>query len=113
VVLAGVRGFGLLVPAMLLLTVGQGVLSPTLSAAVVNRVGAGRRGEVLGYQQAAGGLARVLGPIAGGILFEMAGPATPYLAGGALLLVAALFLAPRGDFRQGGGALAAADVTLE
>nr|MDQ3758196.1 hypothetical protein [Actinomycetota bacterium] len=37
------------------------------------------------------GLARVVGPIAGGVLFEHVGVPAPYLAGAALMLAAALF----------------------
>jgi MFS family permease len=113
VVLAAVHGFALLVPAMLLLTVGQGLLSPTLSSAVVGRIGPERRGEVLGLQQAAGGLARVVGPIAGGVLFETAGVASPYLAGAGLMLAAGLLLLPRAGFGSGGGELRHQDVTVQ
>ncbi len=113
VVLAAVHGFGLLVPAMLLLTVGQGLLAPTVASAVVGRIGPHRRGEVLGLQQAAGGLARVVGPIAGGVLFETAGVASPYLAGAGLMLASALFLLPRAGFGRGGGELRPEDVTVQ
>ncbi len=96
-VLAVVHGFGLLVPAMLLLTVGQGLLTPSLAAAVVGRVGAARRGEILGWQQAAGSLARVVGPIVGGVLFQLVGVSAPYVAGAGLLIVTVLVFAPRGE----------------
>ena len=97
VVLARVHGYGLLVPAMLLLTVGQGLLAPSLAAAVVGRVGAARRGEILGWQQAAGSLARVVGPVLGGVLFQMVGVSAPYLAGAALLIVTVVALGPRAE----------------
>jgi MFS family permease len=95
VVLAAVHGWWLLVPALLLLTAGQGLLTPSLSSAVAGRVGPERRGEVLGWQQAAGSLARVVGPILGGVLFQLVGVSAPYLAGAALLAFALLVLAPR------------------
>jgi multidrug resistance protein len=95
VLLAGVHGYGLLVPAMLCLTAGQGLLTPSLAAAVVGRVGAERRGEVLGWQQAAGSAARVVGPLVGGVLFQLVGVSAPYLAGAGVLAAAVLFLAPR------------------
>jgi multidrug resistance protein len=87
--LAGVRSFVTLAPALLLLVVGQGLVSPTLSSILAGKVGADRRGGVLGVQQAAGGLARVVGPLAGGLLFERAGVPVPYAAGAALMLLAA------------------------
>ncbi|HEV7888529.1 MAG TPA: MFS transporter [Acidimicrobiales bacterium] len=93
-VLALVHSFWLLVPALGLLVVGQGLVSPTLSSILAGKVGADRRGGVLGVQQAAGGLARVVGPLAGGFAFERAGVPVPYAAGAALMLLAA-FLALR------------------
>jgi MFS family permease len=75
------------VPALLLLCVGQGLLSPTLSSVVAARAGR-RRGQLLGLQQAAGGLARVAGPALGGALFDHVSPAAPYYVGAALVTVA-------------------------
>ena len=71
----------LLVPALLVLTVGQGLASPTLSSLVAGRAPEHRRGAVLGVTQSAGSLARVIGPLLGGVLFEHAGIPAPYLAG--------------------------------
>ena len=89
--LAGVESRVSLVPALVLLTAGQGLVSPTLSALVGGRAAAGRRGGALGVQQAAGGLGRVAGPLAGGALFQHVGTASPYV-GGAVLMVAAALL---------------------
>lgn len=83
-----------LVVALLLLTIGQGLLTPTLSSAVAGRAGVDT-GVWLGWQQSAGGLARVLGPIAAGALFQWAGMGWPYAVGAVLALVA-LSLLPRG-----------------
>ena len=101
--LANALGLGLLavdlgwiglIPALLLLTVGQGLLTPTLSSAVAGLAG-GQRGQWLGWQQSAGGLARVLGPLVAGSLFEFSGVGVPY-ALGAALAVLALVLLPAG-----------------
>jgi multidrug resistance protein len=81
-------GWWLLVPALGLLCVGQGVLSPTLSAMVAGRARHGERGQALGLQQAAGGLARVAGPALGGILFDHVSTAAPYYVGAVLVTVA-------------------------
>ena len=94
-VLAAVNSFAVLVPALLLLVVGQGLVSPTLSSILAGKVGADRRGGVLGVQQAAGGLARVAGPLAGGFAFQELGVPVPYAAGAALMLCAALLAAPK------------------
>jgi MFS family permease len=84
-------GWWLLIPALVLLIVGQGVLAPTLAAAVAARAPDRSRGESLGIQQAAGGLARVIGPAAAGLLFDRISPAAPYYVG-ALLVTAALIV---------------------
>lgn len=94
-VLAAVNSFAALVPALLLLVIGQGLVSPTLSSILAGKVGADRRGGVLGVQQAAGGLARVAGPLAGGFAFQELGVPVPYAAGAALMLCAALLAAPK------------------
>jgi multidrug resistance protein len=90
--LAFVRSWGALVPALLALTVGQGLVQPTMSSALAGRAPPQRRGEVLGAQQSAGGLARVLGPILGGVLFERVGPGAPYAAGAGLVALSLLLL---------------------
>lgn len=92
--LAAVHSYVALVPALGLLVVGQGLVSPTLSSILAGKVGADRRGGVLGVQQAAGGLARVIGPLAGGFAFQQLGVPVPYAAGAALMLLAA-FLTTR------------------
>ena len=96
-VLAAAHRWLLLVPALLALVVGQGLVMPTLTSLVAGRVEAGRRGGVLGVQQAAGGLARVVGPVSAGLAFEHVAVAAPYLAGTALLVAAALLVARVSD----------------
>jgi DHA1 family tetracycline resistance protein-like MFS transporter len=88
--LAGVHSFLGLTPAVLALTLGQGLVSPTLSSTLAGKVAADRRGGVLGLQQSAGGLARVVGPIVAGLAFGHLGAAVPYVAGAGLMLVAAI-----------------------
>ena len=46
------------------------------------------RGVMLGVAQSLGSLSRILGPIWGGILFDLAGPAGPYVTTAALMAVA-------------------------
>lgn len=94
-ILPFVHSWTTLAPALVLLTTGQGLVTPTLSATVAGRVDAERRGAALGAQQSAGGLARVIGPVAGGFAFERIGVGAPYLGGSALLLVAIVLLSRR------------------
>jgi DHA1 family tetracycline resistance protein-like MFS transporter len=85
--LAVTRSWLLLVPALLALCAGQGLVTPTLSSSVAGAVRAERRGGALGMQQAAGGLARVIGPLAGGFAFQRLGVPVPYVAGAALAIL--------------------------
>ena len=93
-VLSLVSSFVALVPALGLLVLGQGLVSPTLSSVLAGRVGADRRGGVLGVQQAAGGLARVVGPLLGGFAFQQLGVPVPYIAGAGLMVLAACIPVP-------------------
>ena len=87
--LAAVHSWWALVPAVAALVLGQGLATPSLTASVAAAAPEGRRGGVLGIQQSAGGLARVVGPIAGGLAFEHLGVPVPYLGGAALMLFCA------------------------
>jgi multidrug resistance protein len=80
-------GWTTLTLALVLLVVGQGLASPTLSALVAGRSARDRRGMTLGFQQSVGGLARSVGPVLAGVLFGRSIPA-PYLAGAALVVIA-------------------------
>jgi MFS family permease len=71
-------------PGLVLLAVGQGLLTPTLASAVAG-MAPDRAGVALGVQQSAGGLARVVGPILGGALFAAATP-LPYIVAAGLTL---------------------------
>ena len=102
-VLADLHSFAVLAVAVLALTVGQGLVMPALAAMVAGRVPADRRGGVLGVQQAAGGLARVVGPVVGGATFAQLGPSAPYVVGAALALLAVGVLAAQPDRAAGGG----------
>jgi multidrug resistance protein len=99
-ILPFVHSWAALAPAVVLLTVGQGLVTPTLSATVAGIVDEDRRGEALGAQQSAGGLARVVGPVLGGVAFQQVGVGAPYVAGVALLLVAVLLLTSSGRRRR-------------
>jgi multidrug resistance protein len=95
--LAGVHGWGRLIVALLLLTIGQGLITPTLASMVAGRVGERRFGQGLGVQQMVGGSARVLGPIAGGVLLQHIATSAPYIAGAAVVLVALVVLGAQRD----------------
>jgi MFS family permease len=68
---------------------GQGLVTPTLASVVAGRVPDDQRGAALGAQQSAGGLARIVGPVLGGLAFERIGVGAPYVGGVVLLGLAA------------------------
>ncbi len=86
--LAPAHSWALAAPALLALTVGQGLVQTTMSSTLAGRADPARRGEVLGAQQSVGGLARVIGPIVGGALLGEHPTDWPYLAGAALMALA-------------------------
>jgi len=94
--LAAARSWWGIVPALAALTLGQGLVQTTMSSALAGRAEAARRGEVLGAQQSAGGLARVVGPALGGVLFGRVAVGAPYVAGAALMALALLLLGSAG-----------------
>ena len=92
IVLALDAGWPGLVVSLALLVLGQGLITPTLSSAVAGRAGS-KRGQWLGWQQSAGGVARVIGPAVGGALFQHVGVGAPYVAG-AIAVAVAIALVP-------------------
>jgi MFS family permease len=80
----------LLVPT-LLFAIGQSFVYPCTTALVSHQAPSGSQvGEVLGVQQAFGGLSRMSGPVVAGLLFGALGPAAPFLVFG--VAVSALLL---------------------
>ncbi len=77
-------------PALLALTVGQGLVQTTMASSLAGRADPGGRGRALGAQQSASGLARVAGPAIGGALLGAHASGWPYVAGAALTLVASV-----------------------
>ncbi len=96
-VLAAATSWGLLLLALALLVVGQGLAAPSLSALVATTAHGERRGGALGWQQSAGGAARVVGPVMGGVLFEHVGVPVPYLVGAGLLVTCLAVIASLRD----------------
>ena len=81
----------LLFVALALLSLGQGVITPSLTSVVTDSVTPDKRGEVLGVQQSAGALSRIIGPAIAGLVFDHAGVGWPYVLA-AMLTVAAFVL---------------------
>jgi len=84
--------WAVLIVSLLMLSFGQGITSPSLTTLVAQAAPADRRGEALGYQQSAGALARIIGPIVAGLLFDHVGYGAPYMVGGVLTAIAVLLV---------------------
>jgi MFS family permease len=85
------NGLPMLFAGAALIATGQGLQTPTLSSYVSRQAGAESQGLTLGVQQSLGALARVLGPMAGGLCYQVIGMRSPYYLGAAgMVLVAAL-----------------------
>ena len=90
-------GWALLVGGVMVLVVGQGLLSPSISSSLAALADPAARGATFGLNQSTGALARLVGPVAAGWLFEMAGTGAPFVWGlvlSAAALVATLALRP-------------------
>jgi MFS family permease len=78
---------GLALP-LVVLTVGQGLVTPTLALLVAGRAPSWRRGGALSIQQGLSSLARVIGPAFGGWLFTLRGGTGAFLVGAGVTVVA-------------------------
>jgi MFS family permease len=71
-----------------LIAVGYGFSGPSVASLISKNATRQLQGEVLGVNQSALSLARIFGPIAAGILYELLGAAWPYLGGTLIMRVA-------------------------
>ncbi len=82
----------MLVAGLLLVSVGQGVVSPSLTELVNRSAGEERRGEAMGFQQSAAAVGRVLGPPLAGSAFDRLGVWSPMVLGGGVTALALLLV---------------------
>ena len=82
----------LLFVALALLSVGQGIGSPSMTALVTEAAPTHSRGEALGYQQSVGAFGRIAGPVIAGAMFDHVSIGAPYFLGACLVVVALVFL---------------------
>jgi multidrug resistance protein len=71
-----------------LLSLGYGFANPSIASLISQRTGHHLQGEVLGVNQSALALARIVGPVAAGLLYDQGGPAVAYVGGGLVALIA-------------------------
>ena len=82
------KSWALLIIGLLVLSVGQGVASPSLTEMVNHAAPPERRGEAMGYQQSSYAVGRVLGPPLAGSAFDRIGVWSPMVAGAAVTAMA-------------------------
>jgi MFS transporter, DHA1 family, tetracycline resistance protein len=70
-----------------LLSIGFGLLNPSVSSLVSRLAGSDERGGILGVSQSASSLARILGPAVAGAVFSLWGRDAPYYLGAALMVL--------------------------
>ena len=90
--MASLRSHALLLLALALLAIGYGLASPSIASLISKRTTRDKQGGVLGAYQSAQSLARIIGPIVAGTIYELAGPQPVYF-GAAIVALLALMLA--------------------
>lgn len=71
--------------AAALLTLGNGLFTPILTALVSQFSPENERGEIIGVYQSTQSLGRIIGPNLGGTLFGVLSPGAPFIAGGIIM----------------------------
>lgn len=79
-----------LLMTLAMLSIGDGAVTPTVSTLLSFVSVAEAQGETLGFAQGMAGLARVIGPLVAGVLYDRIGMGIPFLAGGILGILAVL-----------------------
>jgi multidrug resistance protein len=84
----------LLLVALGIVSIGDGAVTPMVSALLSFASPPTSQGETLGFAQGVAGLGRVIGPLAAGSIFAIGGPGAPFFFGSALVVLAALIVLP-------------------
>lgn len=77
-----------LYPASMAIAFGLGLTNPSLVGLLSRRVDAAEQGVVLGVSQSLASMARAVGPVFAGAIYDFAGRPSPYWAGALFLLAA-------------------------
>ncbi|HUP44696.1 MAG TPA: MFS transporter [Thermoanaerobaculia bacterium] len=80
----------LLYAAALFVAIGQGLTYPSLTSLVSKEAPANERGTILGLATAVGSLARFVGPVIAGFLYDLGGPQVAFYGAAAFTILAML-----------------------
>ena len=86
--MGSISSHGALLAMLAAVSLGYGFASPSIASLISRNTDRDLQGEVMGVNQSAMSLARICGPIAGGLAYQMLGPAAPYLGGAVVVMLA-------------------------
>ncbi|MGF7118611.1 multidrug resistance protein [Methanobacterium oryzae] len=86
------NSFWMLYPVLGVISLGVGLITPSINSQLSKMVPSQEIGEVFGVSTALNSLTTIFGPLVAGLLFDYISPDAPYLGGAALLLVVLLIL---------------------
>ncbi len=77
-----------LIAGVIIFAMGDGLLGPSLTGLISRAAGQRSQGQVQGGSQSIQSLARISGPLLGGLLYDGLGHASPYLIGALIVVIA-------------------------
>ena len=86
--MGSISSHGALLAMLAAVSLGYGFASPSIASLISRSTAHDLQGEVMGVNQSALSLARICGPVAGGLAYQLMGPAAPYLGGTAVAMLA-------------------------
>lgn len=92
-------GMASLLGVLVGLGIGQGVNRSSIMGLISQKTSSLEQGAVMGVAQSSNSLARIVGPISGGFMFDHVGRSSPFIAAG-ILVVLTLFAGSRFFFDQ-------------
>lgn len=93
--------FGLIVFALMLSGLGFGLIRPGYAAAASLAVGKEQQGAAAGLTGGAGASGFIFAPLVGNLLYEHVSPRAPFVLGGALMIVMAIYVVLSPRLRRG------------
>ena len=86
--MGSISSHGALLAMLAAVSLGYGFASPSIASLISRNTSRDLQGEAMGLNQSALSLARICGPLAGGLVYQLMGPAAPYLGGAAVAMLA-------------------------